>query len=109
MKEHRGGWTIALEYLVRHQSFHLFIRHGTPKFGSDLVGGFTKGHSLGLSKVVGKEDGVVVSGAIKIFNYIVLSFDGREKIAGDYFGALVDKLVECVLAVLCMTGIFWRS
>jgi hypothetical protein len=33
---------------------------------------------------------MVVSGAIKIFNYVVLRFDGCKKVAGDDFGALMD-------------------
>ena len=42
----------------------------------------------------------MIGGSIEILNYVILSLNGSKKVARDYFGALMNKLIEGVLAIL---------
>lgn len=42
----------------------------------------------------------MISGSVEIFDYVILSLDGSEEVTWDYFGALVNKLIEGMLAIL---------
>lgn len=85
---------------MRYQGFYFLVGHFALEFGSDLIGRFAKRQSFRLGEVVGEEDGMMIRRAVEIFDYIVLCFDGSKEVTWDDFGALVNKLVEGVLAIL---------
>lgn len=100
LKQHGSGGTIPIKDLVWDQCLDFLVGHGALKFGSDGFGGFTKGHGLGLGKVVREEDWMMIGGAVEILDYVVLGFDWSKEVTGDDFGALVDELVEGMLPIL---------
>ncbi|KAI3477404.1 hypothetical protein L1887_60923 [Cichorium endivia] len=93
--DHDGvGGAVALEHLGLEEEF---VGSLCAELGLDLGLGLAKGEGLGLCEEVGEEDLVVLAER-------VLGLDGGDKVAGDELGALVDELIEGVLAVgACLT------
>lgn len=88
LEHDRIGGLVALEDAVRN---NVLSRVGT-HLGADLLFGLADHQSLGLGKEVGKQNVVMVTERVK-------RLDGSEEITGDELGALVDELVEGMLAV----------
>jgi hypothetical protein len=84
-QEQGGRWLVAGEDLVRHQRF-------ADAFGANLVGGLAEGEGGGLRQAVGEQRDVV-AGQRKI------GFAQGNEITGNGAPALVEQLVEGVLAV----------
>ena len=87
--EHLGedhvGRAIALHHPVRHDV-------GRRALGADLVGGLAEGQRLGLGEDVRREDVVVVAQRVE-------GLAEADEVDRDQPRALVDQLVEAVLAV----------
>mmetsp|Transcript_41489 Transcript_41489/g.111062 ORF Transcript_41489/g.111062 Transcript_41489/m.111062 type:complete len:486 (+) Transcript_41489:360-1817(+) len=81
------GRTVAGEHLVRHQ----FPRALT-KLRAHLLLGAADHERLRLREEVGEQHRVVLAGLVE-------ALDAHEEVGGDDLGALVDQLVEGVLAV----------
>ena len=87
--EDGGGRTVAGEHAGRNDLFRSAL-------GANLVSGLAECQSLGLSEVVAQEQLVHVLVAIL---GRVRGVDERDEVGRDELGALVDQLVEGVLAV----------
>ena len=85
MREEGVGGAIAFEDAVRDEGFCC-------AFGADLFGGFAEGEGFGLGEDVGHEEVVVLAEGVE-------GFEEADEVGGDEAGALVDELVEAVLAV----------
>ena len=79
------GWAVAVEDAVRGEC-------GGGAFGFDFGEGFAESEGLGLCEDIGHEDVVMAA------EWVERLGKGNE-IAGDEASALVDELVEAVLAV----------
>lgn len=87
------GRAVAFEHLERHQILDLLQGFASSQeLGFDLFLALAEGQCLGLGEEVGQQFRVVVTDRVVA--------DGRcQEITGDQLGALVDQLVEGVLAV----------
>ena len=87
--EHVGedgvGGAVAFEDLVRDEGFG-------DAFGLDFVGGLAEGERFGLGEDVGHEHVVMAAERVE-------GLGEADEVAGDEARALVDELVEAVLAV----------
>lgn len=89
----RVGGTIAGEDFVRDEFFERVAGEAVlGQFLADFFGGLALHQRFGLREEVGEEDEVMLAERI-------LRLDGRDEIGGDELVALVDELVERVLAI----------
>ena len=79
------GGAVAFEDLVGDEGFG-------DAFGADFLGGLAEGEGFGLGEDVGHEHVVMAAEGVE-------GFVEADEVAGDEAGALVDELVEAVLAV----------
>jgi hypothetical protein len=92
LEHDRVGRLVALEDLALDEG--LILAPFRAEFLADLFLGLAKRERLGLGEEIGEEDLVVFTACNR-----VEGLDRCQEITGDELGALVDKLVECVLAV----------
>jgi len=85
LREHGIGWAVALEDSVRDQG-------GSRPFGSNLLGGLSKGQRFGLSEQIRHKQ-------IMLGSQGVQRVAKADEIAGDEARALVQQLVERMLTV----------
>ena len=83
--EYDIGWAVAFEDAVRGE-------RGGGAFGFDLGEGFSKSKGLSLREDIRHEEVVVTAERVE-------GFGEGDEVAGNEAGALVDELVEAVLAV----------
>src|SRR5579875_999875 len=79
------GGAVAFEHAMRNEPVGGAL-------GFDLLGGLAKGEGFGLSEDVGHEDVVMLAERVE-------GLEEADEVAGDEAGALVDELIEAVLAV----------
>ena len=84
--EERVGGAVAFEDAVGHE------RVAAVPSACDLLGGFAEGEGLGLREDVGHQDIVMAAERVE-------RLGEADEVAGDEARALVDELVEGVLAV----------
>ena len=73
--------------------------HFTFELSTNGVFALSKGKCLGLGKVVGQQDGVMVFGCTNGLGEFVVSLDWGKEVTRNHLGTLVNQLIECVLSV----------
>lgn len=87
------GRAVAFEHLERHQILDLLQGFAcSQELGFNLFLALAEGQRLGLGEEVGQQFRMVVTDR-------VVADGRRQEVAGDQLGALMDQLVEGVLAV----------
>mmetsp|Transcript_9105 Transcript_9105/g.15829 ORF Transcript_9105/g.15829 Transcript_9105/m.15829 type:complete len:501 (-) Transcript_9105:206-1708(-) len=101
LEEHGGRGSVSLKHLVGHQGLDLLVTHLAARLElrTDRIGILSEGHGLGLGKVVGKEDGVMIYWGLEVLGDIVVCFNGRQEIAGDHLCSLMNELIKRVLSI----------
>jgi len=90
LEQDRVGRAVALKHLGLEQRL---VRRLLSELLGDLLFSLAERERFGLGKEVGQEDPVVETAADR-----VLRLDRRQEVGRDELGALVDELVERVLA-----------
>mmetsp|Transcript_27967 Transcript_27967/g.64778 ORF Transcript_27967/g.64778 Transcript_27967/m.64778 type:complete len:246 (-) Transcript_27967:922-1659(-) len=99
--KHEGiGGTVAFKHLVRDEFCNLCCVHILGfKLSLHSLGGLSKSKGFRLGKVVGQQDWMVIDWGPNSVGKLVVGINGRQEIARNHFGTLVNQLVESVLAI----------